>query len=88
MLMPLVALLAVQRASCAGTWEIPGGLSAASIPQFILFTHDDNTDATAIKYMSDIYSKHTNPNRCRIQAAFYSTTSMSTCAAVKSLHAG
>lgn len=48
--------------------------------------HDDNTDAASAKLVRDITDRHKNPNGCKINAAFYTTSSLSTCAAVMSLY--
>ena len=72
------------------SWKSPGklkrSLKTRDIPQFILFTHDDNTDSRSSYYVTDVTKDFKNPNGCQINAAFYTTKAYSDCQTVKKLY--
>jgi hypothetical protein len=83
----LASLLAAARPAAAAASSpsaIPGGLSAAQTPQFILFTHDDALDRASLNLVHDVTKRHRNRNGCVVPAAFYVTKDGSDCEAVRS----
>jgi len=82
----LVCSRVVQGYSFPATWKHPGKFKTGDTPQFILFTHDDNTDKASTGYVTDVTKKHKNPNGCHINAAFYTTQRYSDCATVKKMY--
>ena len=56
---------------CSGT-VIPGGLSAASIPQMIMMSFDDAVNEQVYPYYQTLFDGNTkNPNGCPITATFF-----------------
>lgn len=71
-------------------WKSPAktklGMKTRDIPQFILFTHDDNTDKKSTFYVTDVTKNFKNPNGCQINAAFYTTQKYSDCDSVRKMY--
>lgn len=68
------------------SWKAPGNLRTGDVPQFILFTHDDNTDSRSSGFVTDVTKNFKNPNGCQINAAFYTTERYSDCNTVKKMY--
>ena len=60
-----------QLPSCSCGLSIPGGLSPAQTPQFVLLTFDDAINELNKDFYSRLFSDRTNPNGCNSVATFY-----------------
>lgn len=57
-----------------------------SIMSYYLLQHDDNTNSVSLRAVTEITRKHSNPNGCKINAAFYTTGDLSDCKSVRALY--
>jgi LysM repeat protein len=69
---------------CASNFP-PGGLAAATTPQFILVTHDDAVNAYSNKVVRSLTDGHLNANGCNVPATWYTLQTGSECEIVKRL---
>ncbi|PRW05840.1 hypothetical protein C2E21_9462 [Chlorella sorokiniana] len=65
----------------------PGNLPTASVPQFVLFTHDDSVLQTTYDDMTSITNGRQSSNGCPAVATMFVTTLNTDCSLVRKLYA-